>query len=64
MTPCGFEPDGRPCPNPATVVVTLTGRDQPAHKVATCDEHVHDWLDDVANTARPLNPAAGGSGRD
>lgn len=65
MTLCGFEPYGRSCPNPATVLVTLTGRGLPPHEVATCDEHVHDWLDEVAATARPLDPdPAGESGRD
>lgn len=65
MTLCGFDPDGRQCPHPATVAVTLTGCGLPPHEVPTCDEHLNDWLDDVAATARPLNPeSAGESARD
>ena len=56
MTLCAFEPYGRPCPNPATVQVTLSGWGLALWQVPTCDEHVHDWIDEVAATAVPLKP--------
>lgn len=54
MTLCAFHPDLHQCPNPATVTVTLTGCGLPPEDVPTCDEHIHDWFDDVAATARPI----------
>jgi hypothetical protein len=56
MTLCAFEPDGRQCPNPATVTVTLSGGGLPPWEVPTCDRHVEDWVDEVAVTAVPLAP--------
>jgi hypothetical protein len=56
MALCAFVPDGRHCPNPAAVTVNLARRGWPPHKVLTCDQHVNDWLDEVAATARPLDP--------
>ena len=60
MTLCAFNPYGRQCPNPATVTVTLTGMWLPPDEVPTCDKRVHDWIDEVAATARPITdePAA------
>ncbi len=55
MTLCAFNPFGRQCSNPAAVTVTLTGCGLPAEDVPTCGEHVHDWLDEVAATARPIS---------
>ena len=52
MTLCAFHPYGRQCSNQATVTVTLAGL--PAQKVPTCAEHVDDWIDEVAATARPI----------
>ena len=56
MTLCQFQPYGRQCPNPATVTVTLAGGSLPAEQVPTCEEHVEDWVDEVAATAVPLQP--------
>ena len=61
MSLCQFEPDGRLCPNLADVVVTLSGAGLPPWDVPTCQEHVDDWLDDVAATARPLPPRTTGT---
>jgi hypothetical protein len=56
VTVCEFHPDRRQCRNPATVTVTVTGGGLPPEEVPTCDEHVHDWVDDVAATARRIDP--------
>ena len=56
MSLCEFVPHGEQCPNPATVTVTLSGFNLPPWDVPTCSEHVNDWIDDVAATARPINP--------
>lgn len=56
MTLCAFDPEGRQCPNPATVTVTIDGMGLPPEEVATCGDHVHDWIDEIAATARPISP--------
>lgn len=55
MSLCEFTPHGNQCPNIASVTVTLTAPDQ-RWEVPTCDEHVDDWVDEVAATARPITP--------
>lgn len=57
MILCAFDPFGRQCPNAATVTVTLRAMaGLPPDHVPTCNDHVHDWIDEVAATARPLTP--------
>ena len=56
MALCAFNPYGRQCPNPATVMVTITGGGSPPEDVRVCDDHVHDYIDEVAATARRLDP--------
>lgn len=59
MALCEFDPFGRRCPNTATVTVTLTGMGLPPDHVPTCDDHLHDWMDQVAATARPIGEQPG-----
>ena len=54
MSLCAFDPNNKQCPNTATVTVTLSGFNLPPWEVPTCDEHVNDWIDEVAATACPI----------
>lgn len=48
-------------PSCSATTVTLRGMGLPPHDVPTCDDHLHDWVDEVAATAPAIRPERHGS---